>query len=66
MQVTLNGEPRELPDNLTLQDLLQRLQLDADRVAVEHNREIIKRDRWASVRVQAGDQLEIVHLVGGG
>ena len=66
MQVTLNGEPRELPDNLTLQDLLQHLQLSADRVAVEHNREIIQRDLWASVRVQAGDQLEIVHLVGGG
>ena len=66
MQVTVNGEPRELPDNLTLQDLLQRLQLDADRVAVEHNREIIKRDRWATMTVQAGDQLEIVHLVGGG
>ena len=66
MQVTLNGEPRELPDNLTLQDLLQRLQLDAGRVAVEHNREIIKRELWGSVRVQAGDQLEIVHLVGGG
>jgi len=66
MQVTLNGESRELPDNLTLQDLLQRLQLDADRVAVEHNREIIKRDLWATVTVQAGDQLEIVHLVGGG
>ena len=66
MQVTLNGEPCELPDNLTLQELLQRLQLSADRVAVEHNREIIKRARWASVPVRAGDQLEIVHLVGGG
>ena len=66
MQVTLNGEPRELPDGLTLQDLLQHLQLDARTVAVEHNREIVHRDRWASVRVQAGDNLEIVHLVGGG
>ena len=66
MQVTLNGEPRDLPDHLTLQGLLQHLQLDADRVAVEHNREIVHRDRWAGVRVQAGDQLEIVHLVGGG
>ena len=66
MQVTLNGEPRELPDNLTLQELLQHLQLDAGRVAVEHNREIVHRDRWATVKVQAGDQLEIVHLVGGG
>ena len=66
MQVTVNGEPCELPDNLTLQELLQHLQLKADRVAVEHNREIVHRDRWASVRVRAGDQLEIVHLVGGG
>jgi len=66
MQVTLNGEPRELPDNLTLQALLQHLQLDARTVAVEHNREIVHRQRWASVRVRAGDNLEIVHLVGGG
>jgi thiamine biosynthesis protein ThiS len=66
MQVTLNGEARELPENLTLEGLLQHLQLDPRTVAVEHNREIVHRERWASVRIKAGDQLEIVHLVGGG
>jgi len=66
MQVTLNGEPRELPENLTLEGLLQHLQLDPRTVAVEHNREIVHRNGWATTRVQAGDNLEIVHLVGGG
>lgn len=66
MQVILNGEPRELPGPLTLQELLVQLNLNPDRVAIERNREIVKRDRWGEVKVEAGDRLEIVHLVGGG
>ncbi len=64
--VTINGEARELPDEITLDELLQFLELTGSRVAIEHNREIVKRDRWTRVRVAAGDQLEIVHFVGGG
>lgn len=66
MQVTINGEARQIPDNLSLQQLLGHLNLSAGRVAIEHNREIIKRERWPTVQIEAGDQLEIVHLVGGG
>lgn len=66
MQVTINGEARQIPDHLNLQELLGHLNLGAERVAIERNREIIKRERWSAVQVQAGDQLEIVHLVGGG
>ena len=54
------------PDQLSLQELLRHLNLSEDRVAIERNREIVKRQRWPSVRVEAGDHLEIVHLVGGG
>jgi len=64
--VTINGEARDLPDELTLDELLQFLELTENRVAIEHNREIVKRDRWTRVRVAAGDRLEIVHFVGGG
>ena len=64
--VTINGEARDLPDELTLGELLQFLKLTENRVAIEHNREIVKRDRWTRVRVAAGDRLEIVHFVGGG
>jgi thiamine biosynthesis protein ThiS len=64
--VTINGEARDLPDELTLDELLQFLELAESRVAIEHNGEIVKRDRWTQVRVAAGDRLEIVHFVGGG
>ncbi len=64
--VTINGEARDLPDELTLDELLQFLELAGNRVAIEHNGEIVKRDRWTRVRVAAGDRLEIVHFVGGG
>ncbi|MDA2913566.1 sulfur carrier protein ThiS [Acidobacteriia bacterium AH_259_A11_L15] len=66
MQVTINGEPRTLPDNLSLQQALEHLKLNAEQVAVEHNRRIVKREQWARVEVHAGDELEVVHLVGGG
>ena len=66
MQVVLNGERREIPDNLTLEKLLEHLKLKRERVAVERNREIVKREDWPQVKVQPGDQLEVVHFVGGG
>lgn len=66
MQVIINGEVREVPDTLSLRDLLRHLKVSEERVAIERNREIVKRERWPAVRVEAGDQLEIVHLVGGG
>ncbi len=66
MTITLNGESREVPDGLTVSDLIAHLNLVSGRVAVERNREILPRDRWPSVAVAAGDVFEIVHFVGGG
>jgi thiamine biosynthesis protein ThiS len=64
--VTLNGEPRELSDGSTIQDVVQSLGLQEQQVAVEHNRSILKREKWNETAVAEGDQLEIVHFVGGG
>jgi thiamine biosynthesis protein ThiS len=66
MQVVINGEGREIPDNLSIEELLQHLNLRLERVAVERNRDIVKRERWGVVQLEAGDRLEIVHFVGGG
>lgn len=66
MQIVINGEEREIPDGLTLRGLLEHLKLESGRVAIERNREIVKRERWATLPVEPGDQLEIVHFVGGG
>jgi sulfur carrier protein len=66
MQLTINGEVREVPDGLSLAGLLVQLQLTDGLVAIERNREVVPRREHASVFVQAGDVLEIVQFVGGG
>ena len=66
MIIHLNGEQREVPENLTLAALLAWLKLPEDRVAVERNREIAARSTWAETIIQPGDRLEVVHFVGGG
>ena len=66
MQVTINGEPRDIPASLTLTALIEHLGLTDGPVAIERNREIVPRAQHASVHVEAGDVLEIVHFVGGG
>jgi thiamine biosynthesis protein ThiS len=66
VQITLNGEPYEIDAPLTVVALLERLEIDARRVAVEHNLAIIKRQRFPEVIVDEGDQVEIVNFVGGG
>ncbi len=64
--VTINGSPREVEPGRRLPELLAALGLDPRLVVVEHNRQIVERARMAEVEVKAGDNLEIVHFVGGG
>ena len=66
MRITLNGDPYELDQPLSVQELLERLQIDARRVAVEHNLVILKRHAFVTTLVGDGDRIEIVNFVGGG
>ena len=69
MKLHLNGEERDYGASaapLTLAALIETLGMKADRVAVELNRDIVPRDRWADTQLNEGDRLEVVHFVGGG
>jgi sulfur carrier protein len=69
MQLVINGQQQEFPDleaNAKISDLIQVLGLKNDRVAIEHNGEIVSRASWTEAALQHGDKLEIVHFVGGG
>jgi len=66
MQLIINGEPREFSDSLTLSGLMDQLGMRGDRLAVELNRDIVPRQRWAETLLRDRDRLEIVHFVGGG
>jgi thiamine biosynthesis protein ThiS len=64
--ILLNGDPYELAGPATVSDLLVRLNIDARRVAVERNLEVLKRAVFDQTEVHEGDQIEIVNFVGGG
>ena len=65
--LTVNGDRREVTDGTTLGQLLRDLGLDARMIVVERNREILRdRERYDAVALSAGDELELVHFVGGG
>jgi sulfur carrier protein len=66
MIVKINGDPREVPDGLTVSTLLDFLEMRNDRVAIEHNLNILPRAKWNETKVQPNDAFEIVHFVGGG
>mgnify|MGYP002620983776 FL=1 len=66
ISIQVNGETREVPAPTTVADLLARIGLDARKVAVERNLEIVPRSTYATTALAAGDRLEIVHFIGGG
>ncbi len=66
MNIRLNGEKKKLDDALTLSELLTRLSLSKDKVVVERNMQIVAKNDLPGVHLEEGDQIEIVHFVGGG
>ena len=66
MQLTINGDLHTIDRADTVAELLRRLDLDAGAVVVELNRRIVRRPALATTPVADGDQVEIVHFVGGG
>ena len=66
MRVYVNGEVKELSGPLSLSELITQLDLPAARIAVELNRNVVRRSDWSATMLQDEDRLEIVHFVGGG
>jgi thiamine biosynthesis protein ThiS len=66
VEVFVNGEQRQAPQGQSVLDLILSLDIPAERVAVEFNRVILRKELWASTTLQGGEQIEIVHFVGGG
>jgi sulfur carrier protein len=66
MDITLNGEKRTLPADMTVLGLLEMLKIQHQRVAVELNMEIVKKDGYGSTAIKEGDHLEVVSFMAGG
>jgi sulfur carrier protein len=66
MEIILNGSVRKIPEQTTALELLQSLDLEGRRLALEINREIVPRGAFDRHMIEAGDTVEIVHAIGGG
>jgi sulfur carrier protein len=66
LRIQVNGESREVPVELSLQELLIQLAVPGDRVAIELNQKVVRRAGWTEVKLREDDRIEIVHFVGGG
>ena len=66
MNLCVNGQNRDYPAALNVEQLLATLELNRDQVVVELNREILIADKYVDIQLKDGDTLEIIQFVGGG
>jgi thiamine biosynthesis protein ThiS len=66
VRIQVNGESREVPQEVSLRELMTYLALPGDRVAIELNEKVVRHADWSTVTVEEGDRVEIVQFVGGG
>lgn len=66
MRVFINGETKQISGTPSLAELINQLELPVARIAIELNREVVRRSEWSSTILREDDRIEIVHFVGGG
>lgn len=66
MQVTINGEAKNLNGELSIRDLLKELQVEEKIVALSINANLVKRDTWDSTLIKENDKIELLQFMGGG
>lgn len=66
IKIFLNGEEREVVENITISQLLAALDLDIKKIAIEKDLEILMPEEFSKTTLQNGSRLEIVHFIGGG
>ncbi len=66
MNVIINGKKKEVPGEIDLEALLNHLSLPQQRIAIELNKEVVRRKDWQNTKLTEADKIEVVHFVGGG
>ncbi len=66
MKVFINGEVKNTPEGLNLDELLRHFSMPSQRIAIEMNMSVVRRKDWEKMKVNETDKIEIIHFVGGG
>ena len=65
-KIQLNGDPYEISDGINLNELLNNLKIQKNKVAIEVNGEIVEKNKYPNLILKKDDKVEIVHFIGGG
>ena len=65
-KIQLNGDPYEINDDTNLNELLNKLKIQKNKVAIEVNGEIVEKNKYTNLTLNKDDKVEIVHFIGGG
>ena len=66
MKISVNGEIKELPEGISVREMIECLSLPPRRMAIEVNKQVIRKQDWSELKIRDNDHVEIVHFVGGG
>ncbi len=66
MKVIINGETKEIVNRVSLSELLRHFSLPDERIAIELNKEVVRKKDWENIKINDTDKIEIIHFVGGG
>ncbi len=66
MKVFVNGETKEIAENFNLTEQHKHFSLPDERIAVELNKEVVRKKDWENIKINDADKIEIIHFVGGG
>ncbi len=66
MKVFINGETREIIGELNITGLLRHFSLPQERIAIELNKQVVRKKDWENIKINDADKIEIIHFVGGG
>jgi len=66
VKILINGETKEISKQVNLRELLDEFSMPSERIAIELNREVVRKKDWENILINDADKIEIVHFVGGG
>ena len=66
IKITVNGKQMQIIPKLSIKDLITKLKMPVNKIAIELNKKIIDKKRISKIQLKKGDKIEIVHFIGGG
>ncbi len=66
MKIIINGKTKEIPNEVNIIELLESFSLPKERIAIELNKQVVRKKDWGNIKITDADRIEVIHFVGGG